>query len=795
MSKQLRLDVAQLTDVGRKRPHNEDNMAYVIPKDEQAMARKGALFIVADGMGGHAAGEVASEIAVDTVSKVYYQDDTYDVTTSLVQAIKRANALIHQRAAENLTRSGMGTTCVSIVTRGNMAYIANVGDSRAYRVRRGQVQQISQDHSWVEEQVRAGLLTRDQARAHSQRNVITRCLGTQSDVEIDIFTERLEEGDSLILCSDGLSGYISDDDLRVIVDQYVPQESVYHLVERANENGGPDNITAIVIRVLEVGVEPPDVRHPVSVGGREAGEETTMALNQSPAAPGLPGRSVDGRFSTGHLYGGTASGSLPYTDTVKTAPLSPSTKTSRPSRLFFPTLALAVLLLLALLAGGAYWYLSSNNVKGLFDSARASIQMAQQQITSDPDRALNSLQAAQTSLNTAQKSSLTGAQSSELKDLEDALTRTTRDASSAYNKKHGITTLCPAITTSKPISDDTTSPRINIINIAAIQNGKNKTFYYVLGDDQNLYQLDDQQKLVGKSVDVGGEKIITLSSDGMRILAIGQQKNNDYTLNVLTPDDNGVLKSNATTIDPKYIGAGYSPKLMASWGGDVFILLPLTSAPTNAKILHFTIQDDTIATQPTPVEVPISTTNGVTTLAVFPDRQLFLLDMVGGVYSYQFPQGGNAPQATLVQVVVQPAVTSPLNVDSTSYTAATPVPQIPDAQKSPYLFVQGATLLAAGPVKNDKDPHLFVVDNTKHRILELKTAPSAVPTGNAGGVQGGGLKMNLLHQYTSLTTLDTVKGVVVDPAQVNLSLVTQKGTQVTSPTFVSIDVTQNAACS
>src|SRR5215472_8327846 len=129
LAKQLRLDVAQLTDVGRKREHNEDNMAFVIPKDTLVMANRGALFIVADGMGGHAAGEVASEIAVDTVSNMYYQDDGDDVAVSLLHAIKRANVSIHQRAAENMSRSGMGTTCVTAVLRGDMAYIANVGDS------------------------------------------------------------------------------------------------------------------------------------------------------------------------------------------------------------------------------------------------------------------------------------------------------------------------------------------------------------------------------------------------------------------------------------------------------------------------------------------------------------------------------------------------------------------------------------------------------------------------------------------------------------------------------------------
>src|SRR5215469_14697741 len=170
VAKLLRLDVAQLTDVGRKREHNEDNMAYVIPKDQTAMMHKGALFIVTDGMGGRAAGEVASEIAVDTVANAYYQDDNDDVPTTLLHAIRRANAAIHQRASENMLRSGMGTTCVAAVLRGNVAYIANVGDSRAYLLRGSQVKQISQDHSWVAEQVRAGLLTEEQARTHAQRN-------------------------------------------------------------------------------------------------------------------------------------------------------------------------------------------------------------------------------------------------------------------------------------------------------------------------------------------------------------------------------------------------------------------------------------------------------------------------------------------------------------------------------------------------------------------------------------------------------------------------------------------------
>ena len=198
-----------------------------------------------------------------------------------------------------MLRSGMGTTCVAAVLRGNMAYIANVGDSRAYIVRGGQVKQVSQDHSWVAEQVRAGLLTEDQARTHAQRNVITRCLGTQADVEIDVFPEPIEENDALVLCTDGLSGLVTDDEIRRIVNQSGPQESVYHLVERANENGGPDNITAIVVSVQEVGAEPPNVRHPAYVGGRENGEDMA-ALGPPSASPGTaaPTMFSDGRSSS-----------------------------------------------------------------------------------------------------------------------------------------------------------------------------------------------------------------------------------------------------------------------------------------------------------------------------------------------------------------------------------------------------------------------------------------------------------------------------------------------------------------
>ncbi|GAC1359633.1 MAG: hypothetical protein NVS2B12_34030 [Ktedonobacteraceae bacterium] len=245
------LAVAQRTDVGRKRQHNEDSVAYIIPKDEQLLAIKGALFIVADGMGGHAAGEVASEIAVNTVCTLYYQDTDPDVTSGLMKAIKYANATIYQSATTNAQQSGMGTTCVVAIIRDDTVFIANVGDSRAYLVRHGLVKQVTQDHSWVAEQVQLGNISEEEARVHDMRNVITRSLGPFPDVEVDIFFEKLEEGDTLVLCSDGLSGMMTDIDILRTVESFSPQESVFRLIEYANAQGGVDNITAIVARVLK----------------------------------------------------------------------------------------------------------------------------------------------------------------------------------------------------------------------------------------------------------------------------------------------------------------------------------------------------------------------------------------------------------------------------------------------------------------------------------------------------------------------------------------------------------------
>ncbi len=243
---------AQRTDIGLVRESNEDSALSFQPEDQQVMERNGVLFVVADGLGGHTRSEVASQMAVNTIRDVYYQQESGDPLASLRLAIEQANARIY---SESLAMSPkpepdqmMGSTCVAAVILGDTVYEANVGDSRAYIVRNGQAHQISLDHSVVAQQLREGLITKEQAKGHPDRNKIYRCLGSAT-VEVDTFSEKVQPGDLLLLCTDGLTELVHEEEMTSIVQQHEPQESVQRLIERANELGGRDNITAVVARV------------------------------------------------------------------------------------------------------------------------------------------------------------------------------------------------------------------------------------------------------------------------------------------------------------------------------------------------------------------------------------------------------------------------------------------------------------------------------------------------------------------------------------------------------------------
>ena len=246
----LALEVAHGTETGRSHRVNQDCLVTYVPSDPQKH-RRGNLFLVADGMGGHNAGGSASRLAVDVTVEEYYADAEEEVSASLTHAIEAANEAICQQARENSALSNMGTTVVAAVVREQELHVANVGDSRAYLIRGEEIGQITLDHSWVAEEIRAGRMTPDEARTHPQRNLLTRALGLGAQVEVDIFQRNLETGDIIVLCSDGLTEYVKDGEIKETVNKYSSALATRRLVKLASDRGGSDDISVIVVKTSE----------------------------------------------------------------------------------------------------------------------------------------------------------------------------------------------------------------------------------------------------------------------------------------------------------------------------------------------------------------------------------------------------------------------------------------------------------------------------------------------------------------------------------------------------------------
>ena len=247
-----------LTDVGLKRTHNEDNFAC----DDEL-----GLYVVADGMGGHAAGEVASGTAVDAmrefILKYHGEPDVtwpFGVETSmsidenaLATAVRLANSAVCTLANENQAYSGMGTTVVGLLLNETKAIVAHVGDSRLYRLRGEELTQITADHSWVNEQLRRNIISAEEAKSHRWRNVITRALGNKMDIEVELQPLDLQTGDVFLLCTDGLSGMISDEDIQQALLENIDNmpRATEALLNQANANGGIDNVTALLVHMQD----------------------------------------------------------------------------------------------------------------------------------------------------------------------------------------------------------------------------------------------------------------------------------------------------------------------------------------------------------------------------------------------------------------------------------------------------------------------------------------------------------------------------------------------------------------
>ncbi|MBR4236414.1 MAG: Stp1/IreP family PP2C-type Ser/Thr phosphatase [Clostridia bacterium] len=228
-----------ITDKGLVRPLNEDY--YYLPSKGESFT------LLADGMGGHAAGEVASMIAVSACAEMLRKTKTPS-REKLSAAFSEANRRIYDAALTKPQQRGMGTTLVALCILEKQAALAHVGDSRAYRLRNASLTQMTTDHSYVEELVKSGIITREQARTHPKRNIITRCVGTQAEIEADIVITDLEGDDLWLLCSDGLTGFVADEAIEaVLISSLSPMEKLKALRDAALSNGGSDNITAVLV--------------------------------------------------------------------------------------------------------------------------------------------------------------------------------------------------------------------------------------------------------------------------------------------------------------------------------------------------------------------------------------------------------------------------------------------------------------------------------------------------------------------------------------------------------------------
>ncbi len=242
------LEIAGLSHPGQVRSLNEDTWAT-------ASVTAGEIMIVADGMGGHRTGEVASQMATQTLVEAL-SENRQTPPEGLPKALQKANLAVYQHASKRSESRGMGTTMTALVVDGNAAIIGHVGDSRAYLIRGTLIQQLTRDHSWVAERVRQGVISEEEARNHRWRNVITNALGSRPQLRLDLFGIELREGDTILLCSDGLSNMLNDDMILSMVqrNQDDPAEVVAQkLIDAANANGGPDNITVLLTRVKKLG--------------------------------------------------------------------------------------------------------------------------------------------------------------------------------------------------------------------------------------------------------------------------------------------------------------------------------------------------------------------------------------------------------------------------------------------------------------------------------------------------------------------------------------------------------------
>lgn len=308
-----------LTDVGRQRQSNEDSFVEAPP-----------VFAVADGMGGARAGEVASRMAVEAFGDSL--EDGVEPEAQLVDVARAANRRIYEMARSDDAYAGMGTTLTAVMVGGHEVTVGHVGDSRLYRLRDGELERLTTDHSLVEEYVRAGRLAPEEAESHPQKSIITRALGVEADVEVDTLTCNAHDGDVYLICSDGLTGMVSEHEVaEVLLERSSLEQAARALIDAANRAGGRDNITVVLFRLSEEGAG--------TGAGDESdtlsGEDTQTGLHTSQVQTALAAAETEGGPRTGALDRGPGTGAAPTDETLivdaRTAQAARSGDATRPA--------------------------------------------------------------------------------------------------------------------------------------------------------------------------------------------------------------------------------------------------------------------------------------------------------------------------------------------------------------------------------------------------------------------------------------------------------------------------------
>ena len=245
------VEVSGRSDLGCQRENNEDAFGYWEPEADEEFARKGRLAIVADGMGGYEGGQEASHLAVDTIISLYRERNGGNPQATLNEAMLAAHERVRQYGFAHPDLRGMGTTCTAIVVVGHTLHYVHVGDTRLYLVRGGQITQLTRDHSYVGRLVESGVISREEAEKHPQRNILTAAVGTSADLIMDApgRPETLHARDVLVVCSDGLWGQVHDGEILKAVTNRDPEGACQDLIDLARERGGPDNITVQILRL------------------------------------------------------------------------------------------------------------------------------------------------------------------------------------------------------------------------------------------------------------------------------------------------------------------------------------------------------------------------------------------------------------------------------------------------------------------------------------------------------------------------------------------------------------------